>query len=192
MKTVVYPLKYGLSLALLIAGSAVADAPSSDKATDDCEVVGINYQDNPELTRAEKLALMEQAFYESLKKFEDCNLSVNEASSSAGGDAAGGTSAGQSAASDAMQGTETETEQDTVAANDASEAKAEVSGEDSTEQIQSGPSDNGKIPDDIPPAENDDAIAAQIRIAAEAETDPEIRKKLWNEYRKYKGMNVEH
>lgn len=190
MKTVVYHFKYALSLALFISGSVLADESSSDKTTDNCEVVGINYQDNPELTRAEKLALMEQAFYESLKKFEDCNLSIND-SSSTNGNAASvtGSAGGESTASGAMQGTEAETEQEAVAASDASSA---VSSEDNSEQVLSGTADNGKIPDDIPPAENDDAIAAQIRIAAEAETDPEVRKKLWNEYRKYKGMNVEH
>jgi hypothetical protein len=190
MITVASLFKYLAILALLCIGPALADEPSSDKTANDCEVVGINYQDNPELTRAEKLALMEEAFYESLKKFEDCNLSAhNSSSSNANGSAAAGSSGGDSAASEAMQGTEAETEQEAVAASDASSA---VSSEDNSEQVLSGPADNGKIPEDIPPAENDDAIAAQIRIAAEAETDPEVRKKLWNEYRKYKGMNVEH
>lgn len=190
MKTVVSCLKYTIMLALFSAGYAIADEPSSERSSDGCEVVGINYQDNPELTRAEKLALMEQAFYESLKKFEDCNLSINNSSSSSSNAASAGASSGaESAASEAMQGTEAEAEQEAVAASDAS---SDISSEDSAEQVLSGPADNGKIPEDIPPAENDDAIAAQIRLAAEAETDPEIRKKLWNEYRKYKGMNVEH
>lgn len=190
MRTVVSRHSYAVLLSLLLTSAARADDQQTDQTSDNCEVVGINYQDNPELTRAEKLALMEQAFYESLKKFEDCNLSVNSnASSNGNGSTAGGASGGASAASEAMQGTEAETEQDAVAASDAS---AEISSDESTEQVLSGPADNGSIPEDIPPAENDDAIAAQIRIAAEAETDPEIRKKLWNEYRKYKGMNVEH
>lgn len=191
MKTVVSWLKISAFLSLLVASAVSADNPQAEKARDDCEVVGINYQDNPELTRAEKLALMEQAFYESLKKFEDCNLSVNSSSSSSGNAAAAnnGSSGAESAASDAMQGTEAETGQDAVAASDTS---SELSDEETSEPVLSGPADNGKIPEGIPPAENDDAIAAQIRIAAEAETDPEIRKKLWNEYRKYKGMNVEH
>ena len=51
-------------------------------------------------------------------------------------------------------------------------------------------SKNGAVPEDIPPADNDSAFEAQIRIAAENETDPEIREKLWNEYRKYKGLAV--
>jgi hypothetical protein len=42
------------------------------------------------------------------------------------------------------------------------------------------------IPDDIPDGADDDVVARQIREAAMAETDPELREKLWEEYRKYK------
>ncbi len=48
---------------------------------------------------------------------------------------------------------------------------------------------NGKLPEDIPPADNDDIIAKQIREAALAEPDPEKQAKLWNEYRRYKGIS---
>ena len=34
----------------------------------------------------------------------------------------------------------------------------------------------------------DDIVARQLREAAEKETDPELKKKLWEEYRKYSGM----
>jgi len=44
------------------------------------------------------------------------------------------------------------------------------------------------VPDDIPPARDDDIIARQLREAAQQETDPELREKLWDEYRKYKGI----
>jgi hypothetical protein len=47
---------------------------------------------------------------------------------------------------------------------------------------------NGKTPDDIPQPENDSILEAQIRAAAVAETDPETKKNLWNEYRRYKGL----
>lgn len=47
---------------------------------------------------------------------------------------------------------------------------------------------NGKLPEDIPPADNDSVLEAQIRQAAINETDPELKKKLWNEYRRYKGL----
>jgi hypothetical protein len=44
-------------------------------------------------------------------------------------------------------------------------------------------------PADIPDGDNDDVIARQLREAAMREPDPEIREKLWQEYRKYKGLN---
>lgn len=47
---------------------------------------------------------------------------------------------------------------------------------------------NGKLPEDIPPADNDSVLEAQIRQAAINEKDPVIQKRLWNEYRKYKGL----
>ena len=49
---------------------------------------------------------------------------------------------------------------------------------------------NGKLPEDIPPADNDDIIAKQIREAALAEPDPQKQEKLWNEYRRYKGIPI--
>jgi hypothetical protein len=44
-----------------------------------------------------------------------------------------------------------------------------------------------QVPDDIPDARDDDIIARQLREAAMNETDPELREKLWEEYRRYKG-----
>ena len=38
----------------------------------------------------------------------------------------------------------------------------------------------------IPSGEDDDIIARRLRKAAEAETDPELKEKLWQEYREYK------
>lgn len=45
----------------------------------------------------------------------------------------------------------------------------------------------GAIPEDIPDAKDDDIIARQLREAAMNEADPELREKLWEEYRRYKG-----
>ncbi len=42
------------------------------------------------------------------------------------------------------------------------------------------------VPADIPAGNDDDVVARQLREAAEKETDPELKKKLWEEYRKYK------
>ena len=42
------------------------------------------------------------------------------------------------------------------------------------------------VPEDIPDPQGDDIVAQQLREAAAAETDPDLRAKLWDEYRKYK------
>jgi len=43
-------------------------------------------------------------------------------------------------------------------------------------------------PADIPSGTNDDVLARQLREAATREPDPVVREKLWEEYRKYKGL----
>ena len=41
--------------------------------------------------------------------------------------------------------------------------------------------------DEVPDARDDDVVARQLREAALAETDPELREALWEELRAYKG-----
>ncbi len=45
-----------------------------------------------------------------------------------------------------------------------------------------------RTPDDIEVLIDDDIVAKQLREAALAEEDPELRERLWEEYRKYKGL----
>ena len=45
-----------------------------------------------------------------------------------------------------------------------------------------------RTPDDIEAIIDDDVVAKQLREAALAEEDPELRERLWEEYRKYKGL----
>ena len=75
--------------------------------------------------------------------------------------------------------------------NDKQESKTEGQEKSSTnnEKGTAGrPSANAKssAPADIPDGADDDIIARQIREAAEKETDPELKKKLWDEYRRYR------
>ena len=43
------------------------------------------------------------------------------------------------------------------------------------------------LPPDRPDARDDDVVARQLREAAMAEKDPELRESLWEEYRRYKS-----
>jgi len=46
------------------------------------------------------------------------------------------------------------------------------------------------VPTDIPDARDDDIVARQLREAAQMEKDPQLREKLWDEYRKYKNQQA--
>ncbi len=54
-------------------------------------------------------------------------------------------------------------------------------------QGSSSGGNQSSAPADIPDGSDDDIIARQLREAAEKETDPELKKKLWEEYRRYKN-----
>ena len=46
-----------------------------------------------------------------------------------------------------------------------------------------------RTPDDIPNLVSEDIVARQLREAALAEDDPELRERLWEEYRTYNDLN---
>ena len=45
-----------------------------------------------------------------------------------------------------------------------------------------------RTPDDIPDLVSEDIVATQLREAALAEEDPELRERLWKEYRDYNDL----
>ena len=65
--------------------------------------------------------------------------------------------------------------QEAAAESGESESKGEDKGQTIT---QKRPTHDGH---------DDDIVARQLREAAENETDPELREKLWKEYEEYKG-----
>ena len=53
-------------------------------------------------------------------------------------------------------------------------------------EAETGEVSNGRIPPDVGDGSDDDIVAGQLREAAMKEEDPELREKLWDEYRAYK------
>jgi hypothetical protein len=172
----------------------------------DCSDVTVNYIDRLDMTRSERLEAMNRAFFESVNRFESCNFSNQSSSptepaseteqvSSAGSETAmGDTESSEtdfdSVASPLMTGTETES---TLPAPDSPEdSSLPEKAHDDGVAIYGGSSTSSKMPEDIPDINNDDAVAAQIRLAAEIEKDPAKKEKLWNEYRKYKGLPIKN
>lgn len=197
-------------LAICLVSPALAETDM-----DRCYKSDIDYADNPELTQAERLESMNAALFDSINRFEECMLSTNaanSAASSSSGSAGSGASGAEAGTITGDEASETEMESysgvDSAAASEMSGTEAEpmdatelAAQLEQMEQMENQASDgetvalnpppgSGRAPEDIPPAANDDAVAAQIRLAAEVETDPDKKAKLWNEYRKYKGIPV--
>jgi len=164
----------------------------------DCANVQIDYSDDPTLTRSERIHKMDKSLSRSLDNFKLCNqetkkIETNVANDNSGGagEATGNSKAenmGEAIASSTISGTELpaakddaqEESEDSLALQTINNKNGNYQGSVSTA--------NGKHPDDIPSANNDSALAAQIRRAAVNETDPIKKKLLWDEYRKYKGL----
>lgn len=70
-----------------------------------------------------------------------------------------------------------------------SEGGSEEGGDSAGSVGGSGPGGTGsdRVPPDVGDGSDDDIVARQLREAAMAEDDPELREKLWDEYRRYKA-----
>lgn len=148
-------------------------------------------------TRAERTDALHESFIESLGAFDQMLLEEEgrlatrvpsqreQGASGGGGDGADGGSPG-AASSDEASGSVGE---DAGAAGGTGEAAADASvasatGTGTGEASSSAP--QGVPEGTLPPPEDDDIVARQLREAAEKETDPELKKKLWDEYWTYK------
>ena len=164
----------------------------------DCTNVQIDYSDDATLTRGERIHQMDKSFSRALHNFKLCHQETKKAETNDANDNSGGASEetgsskggdiGEAIASSTVSGTEL------PAAEDDSQEESEDNPALQTKNDKNGSYQgsfslvNGKRPDDIPSADNDSALAAQIRRAAENETDPNKIKLLWDEYKKYKGL----
>ena len=72
---------------------------------------------------------------------------------------------------------------------------AEGTGEETTSSASTASTDSAtsagggyRPPADVGSGSDDDTLAAQLRELAMKETDPELRERYWEEYRKHKGI----
>ena len=171
--------------------------------------IQVDIDDQP-LTRAERIARLDEALNDSLARFDECQEAAAAAADrdagagSTGRDAtgAGGQASGVAGAADGVRDAENrETAEpaedgaavESVAAAGVEGTEAPEDAGDTTPGTERPPSPDsgsgsGGVPDDIPEPDNDSVLEAQIRRAAMEETDPRIRAELWNEYRRYKGL----
>ena len=164
----------------------------------DCANVQVDYSDDPTLTKGERIHKMDKSLSRSLNKYKLCRQKTKKEETNDANENLGAASEevgssedenmGEAIASSAISGTELPAAEDSARGESENNLTLQATNIKNG-NYQSGISAaNGKLPDDIPSADNDSALAAQIRRAAENETDPNKRKLLWDEYRKYKGL----
>lgn len=190
--------KFVLAIFVLFILQSTAYTQESLEVSVDCTNVQIDYLDDPSLTRGERIHHMEKSLFRSLNNFKLCHseakiVETNDANDNIGGasDSIGGLkdgNIGESIASSTMSGTELPAAEDNAQENSEDNSVLQTTNTKNSNYQGSVSIANGKHPDDIPSADNDSALAAQIRRAAENETDSTKKEMLWNEYRKYKGI----
>ena len=80
------------------------------------------------------------------------------------------------------------TESQTSATPDSANEQANTSQQESGSPSEDSPDNRPTVPEDIGDGQGDDIVLRQIREAALKETNPVLREKLWDEYRKIKGI----
>jgi hypothetical protein len=135
------------------------------------------------LTAAERAALLDEQLRRGYEKFDGFILGEREraqAESNAAGSSspAGGASGAGGGAGDGQPQT-----------LEQSATQFEIPGALPPSSSTAGSTQSFPPPEDIPSGRDDDVVARQLREAAMAEPDPELREALWDEYRNYTGLS---
>ncbi len=170
-----------------------------------------------EQTEGENMAALERRLGSSLSEFDEMllremeQLARTQSGSPDAGTGSGSGTGEQSGSANAGDGQSARSEkpgdETTTATDSGAKTKADKSsGRTTTGAVpetgqtakvdQAGAKKDAKrsgavVRDDVPDAGDDDVVARQLREAAENETDPELREKLWQEYKRYKSGKVQ-
>mgnify|MGYP001816258176 CR=1 FL=1 len=140
-----------------------------------------------EATRSERTATLEAELDAGLGEFDERLLREQErvkaaappsATGSGSGAGGGGGPGGEQGAGDAETGSQVTGSQTSSGTQPTTTGGA--AGPPGGQTVATGQ------PADVPDGSDDDVVARQMREAAENETDPELKEKLWEEYRRYK------
>jgi len=179
--------------------SVPVDVSCPHSATGGLAPVDIDQQN--ERTRLERTSTLDDELNAGLGEFDELLLREQQkvkasapgtvsAGGSGSGSASGDRGPGASDGTDtAAAGADTEDRSATDEVPAGSEGKpgtAQGRPADATGRGAAGTAGAAGRPADIPDGSDDDVVARQLREAAEQETDPELKKRLWEEYRKYK------
>ncbi len=176
-----------LTLARHHAGALPSDLP--------CAALPAPLPTEPDRTPAEQLARLENELGASLGEFDQMLLQEQarikaDAPAAGGGGGGGGGAGGQAGTGSGSAGGSGDQEQSGNGAQSAAGAETADTGDATGPQSGAAGGRQSTAtagqPSDLPDGSDDDVVARQLREAAEKEQDPELRRRLWEEYRRYK------
>jgi hypothetical protein len=148
---------------------------------------------------ADKMQDLAQEAAEAAKRLKEKGVDLEGASSETSGDAESPEASGDAESSEASADSESDEtaekdQADTETEKDASGKRGQPdeqtgAGDDRADQSDTSRESGKGAPRDSDrygSGEDDDIVARQLREAAEKETDPELKEKLWKEYEEYK------
>ncbi|MEX0582095.1 MAG: hypothetical protein WD185_00375 [Sneathiella sp.] len=145
-------------LALALLSDSYANESGSEQ---DCSEAGVDYDKSSGKTKDEIIAEMDRALYESLNRYDGCVSQKKNSGSSSGGGAAGSDGGGSatSSASSGIEGSEP-----TISQSQRNQQANTIEGEETKlpAKTQDRALENGKITEDIPPADNDNILQKKI------------------------------
>jgi hypothetical protein len=173
------------------------------------QIVRVDIEDQEIITQQEKILMLDEKLEKSMAEF-DKMFAVEIREIEVEKDKLTSEISDDRQSNSALAEDTSNSESQSKSASSSSEGYGEGSGEESapgknygeimdknnSSTVQSIPSQGGLpgkgkniiIPEDVPSGEGDDIIARQIREAAVSEENPKLKEKLWEEYRKYKGV----
>jgi hypothetical protein len=174
-----------LTLSRHEAGALPPDLP--------CTLVQAPLPTRPDRTPAEQLARLESEFDSSLGDFDQMLLQEQariKAATPAGGSGAAGGQSGSGAGA-GPGGANRDQHRSSSGAQAGTDTSTGVDFDGEAGPQPGGPGGRpgtpaSSQPPDLPDGSDDDVVARQLREAAEKEQDPELRRRLWEEYRRYK------
>tara|TARA_R110002110_G_scaffold414951_1_gene646852 strand:+ start:148498 stop:149691 length:1194 start_codon:yes stop_codon:yes gene_type:complete len=157
-------------------------------------------RDQP-MTQAERQAALDARLDESIAVFDGMILSEREAAqgvenANSGGGAGGGNQTGgsQQGSGSGQQGQGGDGSSPVIIASAPNSSggggRMPDLGRSREGEFENSNQPAFPVPEDIPSGNDDDVVARQLREAAMSEPDPELRERLWNEYRNYTGLPI--
>ncbi len=155
---------------------------------------------NAAMTEREQVMLLEQQLNRQLGKFDEEMLQererVQNTENEQGGGSYGGGGSSNGGASTGSNGDANSVGESQDSAQSAKpgggQSRTPRTGQRAGQVADGQTGDMGaartavEIPKNLPDGRDDDVVARQLREAATQETDPVLREKLWDEYRKYR------